>query len=473
MVATAPQLRGYQDKAANEIRDAFRQGYKSPLLVASTGWGKTVLFSYISANAAAKQGKPLILVHRWELMKQASNTLTKFGVRHGLIHADFTPDFTAPVQIASVQTLANRLHYSNLFQPTLTIIDEAHHAAAKTWGKIFDAFPSLKLGVTATPCRRDGKGLDDVFDTLVLGAGMQDLIQMGNLVQPVYYCPSVMDLSGVDTQAGEYITSQLEKVVDKPTITGDAVAHYRKLADGLPAVAFCVSRKHAEHVAQQFREAGYSAYAVDGMTDDKERERILSGLANGTVQVVTSCDLISEGFDVPDIECGIMLCPTKSLSKYIQQGGRILRPKAGKRRAILIDHAGNVFRHGLLEEPREWSLAGEEKTAGKKKAAAATVALKQCTACYAVFKPALACPECGTPIQTKGRELKQVDGVLVELDKEALKRKKEAENLQQKKEIWGAKNLDDLITIEKSRGYKKGWAEHIWTARISKQLKRG
>jgi superfamily II DNA or RNA helicase len=301
-----------------------------------------------------------------------------------------------------------------------------------------------------------------VFDGITIGADVQELIDLGRLVQPVYYCPSQVDLQGVHTRAGDYVKSELEERVDKPAITGDAVTHYRKLADGLPSVAFCVSRKHAQHVAAQFREAGYEAYAVDGMTDDKERDRILTGLGNGKVQVVASCDLISEGFDVPAIGCGIMLRPTKSMGLYIQQGGRVLRPQQGKERAIILDHVGNVFRHGLLEQPREWSLEGEvKKTKKKEKADDEQVNVRQCTSCYAVFAPAPKCPECGAEVKIKERKLEQKEGELVAIDKESVK----AIAFEKKKEVGKARTLDELKAIEAQRGYKKGWAYNIWQAR--------
>ena len=461
-------LRNYQQDAVEKIRGSYRDGKKAPLLVLPTGGGKTIVFSYIAANAAARGKRVLILVHRIELMRQTSEKLHMAGVDHGLINPLFTPNYRKQVQVASVQTLVRRLH--KMPTPDLIIIDEAHHATAGTWRKIIEAYPTaLVLGVTATPCRGDGTGLGleagGIFDDLVLGPQVPFLIENGFLVAPKVYAPKErLDLTGVRTKMGDYVTAEIEQVVDKPRITGDAVNHYRKLCDGAPAVAFCVSIAHAEHVAQEFRAAGYKAYALDGKMDDDTRKRIINGLANGSVQVVASCDLISEGTDIPAIGCAIMLRPTQSTGLYIQQVGRALRPSAGKSHAVILDHVGNVITHGMPDELRDWSLDGEAKR-GKKKAEQA-VKTEQCERCFAIYKPAPACPECGHVKFIEARQPEQVDGELSEITpmQAAMLRR------QRSVEVAKATTREQLEDIAKQRGYKAGWVNHILRSREAKDI---
>lgn len=458
-------LRDYQGDGVNEIRESLKAGKSSPLFVLPTGGGKTVIFCHIAHKTSDKNKNVLVLVHRVELLRQTSKALTKSGVHHGLINPKYTQDYSKSVQVASVQTLVNRL--DKIPAPDLIIIDEAHHATAGSWRKVIEAFPRAKvLGVTATPCRGDGSGLGvesgGVFDDLIIGAQISDLINRGFLVEPVVYAPpSQLDLSAIRIVRGDYDSKQVEKAIDKPKIIGDTVAHYRKLCHGAPAVAFCASIKHAEHVADAFREAGYRAYSVDGSMDDGTRSRILDGLGNGTVDIVTSCDLISEGTDIPAIGCAILLRPTQSLGLYIQQVGRALRPSPGKKEAIILDHVGNVLQHGMPDDIREWDLSAKKRK-GRSKASEASIQIVQCESCYQVFKPADVCPACGEPVKRKIKEMPdQVDGELTKIDKDQIK-------MQRVRLVSNARTLEELKEVGKQLGYKRGWAEHVFNSRQRK-----
>lgn len=462
-------LRPYQSNVVDGIRNAYLNGRKAPLLVLPTGGGKTVVFTYIAANSTARGKRALILVHRVELLRQTSEALHKFGVSHGLINPNYTPNLVPKTQVASVQTLVKRLH--KIAPPDLIIIDEAHHANASTWKTIIEAFPNARLlGVTATPCRGDGTGLGipsgGFFDEMVMGPQITELIKMGYLVKPVIYAPKErLDLTGLRTKMGDYVKDELASLVDKPQITGSAVEHYMKICPGTPAVVFCVNVAHAQHVAHEFRSAGFRAYHADGTMDDADRKRILNGLGNGQVQVVTSCDLISEGTDIPAIGCAILLRPTQSTGLYLQQVGRALRPCAGKDRAIILDHVGNVLNHGLPDEEREWSLDGDLKRKKKKKEQKEAANVMQCEKCYAMHEPAPACPICGHVKERKAKEIKAVDGELRQItDMEALMLKRN-----KAKEVGRAKTLEDLEKIALARGYKPGWAKHVWRSRQAKE----
>lgn len=451
-------LRPYQQQAVDGIRDSYRQGNKSPLLVLPTGGGKTIVFTYIAANASARGKRVLVLVHRIELMRQTSEKLHNFGVDHGLINPLFTPQYWKSVQVASVQTLVRRLNKLAAAPPDLIIVDEAHHATAGTWRTIIEAYPNaLVLGVTATPCRGDGTGLGKdaggMFDDLIIGPQITDLINDGFLVSPKVYAPlEQIDLTGLRTRMGDYVKEDVERAVDKPKITGHAVDHYRRLCPGAPAVAFCVSIAHAEHVAEEFKSAGFRAVALDGSHDDDYRKRILKALATGEVQVVTSCDLISEGTDIPAIGAAILLRPTQSLGLYLQQVGRALRTCEGKEQAIILDHVGNVITHGMPDDYRAWSLDGTEKRARGAKSEP-TIRVNQCDNCFAVFAPAPACPQCGHVKHVQDRAPEQVDGDLKEVsaaDAALIRRQKAAE-------VAKARSREDLEAIAKARGYKPGW----------------
>lgn len=455
-------LRDYQSDLVGAVRDSYRARKKSPLVVSPTGSGKTVMFAYIADGTSKKGNKVLILVHRQELVDQTAKTLGAFQVPHGIIAAGRTPDRTHRVQIASVQTVVRRLEF---FKPDLIIIDEAHHGTAGSWRKVIDGNPQARiLGVTATPERLDGRGLGEVFDELIRGPEVADLIEQGHLCRPKYYAPpTVADLSHIAKTAGDYNRGELAAAMDKSAITGDAVDHYRRICPGVPAVAFCASIAHAEHVAQQFEAAGFKAATLDGTLDrDQRRDRVIA-LGERRIHVLTSCEIINEGFDLPIVTAAILLRPTMSLGLHLQQIGRVLRPAPGKTHSVILDHVGNLARHGLAEDFREWSLDGRKR--GKKKASdEPELSVRQCLQCFCCHAPALVCPECGFVYPIRTRELEHVEGELVEIDVEAMRRAK-------KKEQASAQTLYELIALGRTRGMNnpRGWAIHVLKARNQRE----
>jgi superfamily II DNA or RNA helicase len=459
-------LRDYQETTVNEVREAYIQKYNTPLVVLPTGAGKTVVFCHIAQTSVKRGKRVLILVHRVELLRQTSAKLNENGVNHGLINPKFTPNLNASVQVASVQTLVNRL--SKINAPDLIIIDEAHHSTAGSWNKIINFFPNVKiLGVTATPCRSDGTGLGNIFDKLIVGPQIAELIQRGFLVKPIVYAPaSRVDLKSIKITRGDYDKDQIAQLIDKPRITGDAVSHYMRIADGMPAVVFCISVMHSQHVAEEFRARGYKAFSVDGTMEDSIREKLLSGLGNGSVDIITSCDLISEGTDIPAIGCAILLRPTMSTGLYLQQLGRALRLSEGKTKAIILDHVGNTLIHGMPDMIREWSLEGSKKT--KKSISETGIRVLQCSSCFAMFEPNVGntCDVCGESMKISAREIEQIEGELVKLsDEEIVIQKKEKQE-----QVRKARTLEELLKIQKENGYKYGWAQHMFNARNKKML---
>jgi len=470
-------LRPYQSDLVTRARESYRAGHHAPLIVLPTGGGKTAIFSSIAEGAAARGNRVNILVHRDCILRQTINLLTDIGVSFGVIAPghSMTDD---RIQVSSVYTLSRRL--DRIPAPELVIIDECHHAKASTWSAILTAWRDQTriLGVTATPCRLDGHGLGvqagGFFDNLILGPGVRELTEAGYLSPAVVYVPPTeLDLSGVHVKMGDFVTGEVADRVDKPKITGSAIEHYARLCPGAPAVAFCANVTHSEHVAAEFCAAGFPAAAIDGKLPRGVIDRRLADLASGALKIITSCNLISEGFDLPHCMCAIGLRPTCSLSLHLQQWGRALRPAKGKTHAVILDHVGNVYRHGLPSDDRAWTLEGRKQ--GKREASAPVdIGLRQCEKCYAMFARELQrCPHCGAMAVISDREIKQVEGELVKFEEERRAAQvAKQERIERGMPIWDLERayrdgqidagelLRQLKIVGEQRGYAKaaGWA---------------
>lgn len=464
-----PDLRPYQIRAVDAVRRHIQQGSRSPLLVAPTGAGKTVILSHITASAVAKGRRVVIVAHRAELLNQIIEALRAVLIDPGIIAPWARPNPFRPVQVASVQTLARR---DTPIKCDLLIVDEAHHTTASNqWGQVIARLaPRHILGLTATPLRTDGQGLGveagGIYDAMEVVTTTLELVEAGYLARPVVYAPRQrVDLGGVKMRGGDYDHKSLAGLM-KGQITGDAVAEYGRRCPGAAAVAFGVSLDHCNDIATQFNEAGIAAEVIDGTQDHHERAMILNRLRAKVTRVVVSCDLIGEGFDLPAIETAILLRPTISTALYLQQVGRALRLAPGKERATILDHAGNALRHGLPTDEREWSLAGEDdaKRAARRKADPDAAPVWQCCRCYA-YTPSgePECEECGLE-RPAPRAVTQVAGDLVEVTTPPARRDPERA---------GARSLADLQRIEKARGYKAGWANHVWRARMARMEGKG
>lgn len=457
-----------QASLVDNVRAAMQSGFRAPLVVAPCGFGKTVLFSFFAKQANLKGKRVLILAHRDELLEQISGTLTQFEVRHSFISADrwYLPEHQT--HVASVQSLVRRL--DSIPQPDFIIIDEAHHAIPESsWGKVLKRFPrAWRLGVTASPQRLSGEPLSDLFDKMVLGPTTRKLIETGRLSGYRIFAPSKPDLSAVHTRMGEYARGELAVAIDKPAITGSALEHYKKLAAGKRAIVFCVSVEHAKNVALEFKAAGVNATSIDGTMQKDARRGVVSDFREGALQVLTSCDIISEGFDLPAIECAIMLRPTQSLALWIQQSGRALRVFPGKSEAIILDHAGNTSKHGLPDEERAWSL--DSPIAAERNDDGESISVRICKQCFAAQPPNPTCVYCGFVFPVKIREVEERDGELVELTKEQLEKQKATRTA----ERTSSKSREDLIRLGRARGYKSAerWADHILEAREKKKMER-
>ena len=460
------EQRIYQKEAIQNCRNAFGIKKKSVLLVMPTGAGKTVVFSQIAKNAVEKNNNVLILVHRRELVTQASRKLAAINVDHGIIAAKFKPT-DAPIQIASVQTLVRRLDTTK-FVPSLIIIDEAHHAVAGSWEKILNHYPkAIRLGVTATPCRLDGRGLKEFFDDLILGPTIPELVEQGYLSpHRVFAAPKPVSLDGLKTRAGDFAKDELSERMKEYVIKGDTIEHWRKHANGVPSVAFCCDILHAEAVVERFNDSGIRAGIITGEMKNDDRDQVINDLSSGRIQVLVSVDVVSEGFDLPIIGCAILLRPTKSEGLYMQQVGRILRPQKNKV-AIVLDHVNSTRDHGFVDDVRNWSLNAKRKSKRENQQAPSVTV---CEKCFATYRPQRICPCCGFEKEIARRKIRFEEAELIELKREEVRLNAE-EKTQRNTEYKNAKTLQDFLAIAERRGYKKGWAYFAFKNKGVKTIK--
>lgn len=442
-------LRQYQSDVVRDLRAQFAWRNKRVLLVLPTGGGKTVCFCFMCENAVQRGKRVCILAHRKEILDQIISALGKFGVKCN------QPDCL--VSVLSVQTVARRL--DKMKAPDFLIIDEAHHSCSATYVKILAAWSEAHvLGVTATPERLDGRGLGEFYPKMVVGPTVRWLMDNLFLSKAVYYAPKdKLDFSAVRKVAGDFDRGQLAEIVDKPTITGDAVATYQKHCAGQRAVVFCISIAHAEHTAAIFKAAGIPSESIDGKLSREQRDFRVNALRSGEILVLTSCELISEGFDLPSVAAAILLRPTASLAMYLQQVGRALRPKPDGGHATILDHVGNCLRHGLAEEERDWSLDGRAAKRRKQPEP------KTCKKCFAIYH-GQKCPQCGEEPEGKPREIEYEPGELERITAEQWAKVK----TDARARIPAARTMSDFQSIARDLGYKPGWAWHMMQIRSRK-----
>jgi len=448
------RLRPYQEQAVAELRALVLRGARRILIAAATGSGKTSIAGYLICRAVAKGHRSLFIAHRRELINQAYGRLVQMGLSEDEVGVIMARDPRrrpgARVQVASIDTLRNRP------KPRADIVftDEAHRALARSYRELAAHYPdAIHIGLTATPYRADGRGLGDMYDELVPVSSPRELIREGFLVEPrVFTVPreALPDLSAVRVRRGDYHESELAEAVDRKHLVGNIVEHWHRHAQGLRTVAFAVSVRHSEHIAEQFRQAGVPAEHLDGTTSIEERDAILGRLERGETQLVASVGVLCEGWDQPSVKCAILARPTKSTGLYLQQAGRILRPW-GDLQAVILDHAGCALAHGLPQDDRRFTVDPAKKR--RKGAAAVGPPLKTCEECYAVVHAATRlCPECGFVFQPPREVPQEASGDLVEVS---------ATGLREQRAAW-----EKLCAVAARRGFKPGWANHRYRERF-------
>ncbi|MYB36790.1 MAG: DEAD/DEAH box helicase [Gammaproteobacteria bacterium] len=450
------ELRPYQLQAVEDIRLALKdQG--SAVYQLATGAGKTVVGGEVGRRVTDRGNQALFLVHRRELVTQTIDTIQDMipGLSIGVEARGWPAMPWAPLQIGMVQTMVRR---ESTLRPRIIIVDEAHHVRTKSWETILGRYPDAWiLGLTGTPQRLDGKGLGTHFRILVQGPTIPDLVGMGYLA-PVrtLRLPAALKLSGVKKdRRGEYDRGEAQRRLDEKVIA-DTTASYLRYARGRRAMFFGITREHSRRVCASLRAVGVSAEHVDGDDHDSRRDRIMAGLRDGALDVVGNCDLISEGFDAPGCDCILMGSHTASVTRYLQQAGRAMRPHPTDptREALILDLAGISHDLGLPDEIRDWSLEdGEvnEREKGKR-------ILKTCPVCRTGFY-GNRCKHCGHQLAAPMPDVAEVDTEL----EEATPTIDHKKTLRQ--QVGMCKNAPNpracLEAIAKARKYKAGWVDHV------------
>ena len=459
------QLRGYQGGAIGKLRSALARGRRRLMLYSPTGSGKTEMALAMILAAVAKGRRVVFIVNRKELVRQASRRLTRAGIAHGIMQAENTRSLDAKVLVCSIDTV----HRRGLPEDVgLIVIDEAHAVAGsvKYRALLFKYNRVPVVGLSATPFS-PGLGKDytelhgPLFEELVEATTIRELIDLGFLVDCDVYAPADPDLSGVKTQRGiggdlDYNETQLAEAVDKPALVGDIVQHLQRIAPGKQTVVFATSIAHSQHIVAEFIRHGVRAAHIDYHHDDEERAEILDGFNQGRFTVLSNSALLAEGWDCPSCEVMVLARPTKSLIRYVQMVGRVLRPHPGKARAIVVDHSGTVLRLGFATDDLPLELDdGNASKAGSRKQERKASEPKACPSCKYVRPAGVhACPSCGFA-PTRQSDVEVADGELVKLDRKG----KKPASKDTKQHVYS-----QLLQVCRAKGYRPGWAANQYRA---------
>lgn len=426
------ELRKYQTDLINNIKRSIMTGHRSIVAVLGCGGGKSIIQADIARSATAKGNRVLFLVHRKELCRQMADTFTRHGVNMNLCSVNM------------VQTISR--HLDDITDPSLIITDEAHHSTANTYRKIYDRFPNaVKLGFTATPIRLGRGGLGDVYDDLITSVSTKWLIKNKYLSSYKYYSVKLADTSSLHIRSGEFNADEVACLMQNKEIYGKTVTQWERLAKNKKTIVYCASVETSKMTADEFLKSGYISYSLDATTPEKERTDIVERFRKGQIQILCNCDLFGEGLDVPDCECVVLLRPTQSLTLYIQQSMRSMRYMPDKT-AIIIDHVGNCYLHGLPDDDRKWSLESKIKQEN-------TVKIRECKNCFAVYPPTLSkCPYCRYEAV---KEVRHSNKKTIEIDLVELHRQEDIKNTRLSEAVLNT--WEDVVDFQKVKGYKFAW----------------
>ena len=440
------ELRPYHLDLFQKTQSAFLQGYRRPLVVAPCGAGKSYLFAEMVRKS---KGEVLVLTHRQELKEQHEKLFRDLGIENA--------------RVAMILTEANRL--GQYPTPAMVVADEAHLSRSNSWMKVIEYYNTWTVGLTATPVRLDGKPLGDVFHTLIEGVDVRWLIDHGNLAPYEYYAPTLIETDGLRTMAGDYVVSDLEKLMNERAIYGDVIKTYQRFAPGERSIVYCVSVEHARKTADAFNSAGIRAEFLSAGTPAGRRKQILDGFRSGEFAVLCNVGIISEGVSIDEVSCCLLLRPTESVALGIQQMMRCMRYLPGKT-AKIIDFVGNYTRIGLPDDERVWSL-GEPLKRRPRTDGNGDFYIRSCPQCYMTFKTAPICPFCGAEYPLHPREIKAHEDIeLRRITAEDMARV-EAEKKKARMEQGRAQTFEELVAIGKARGFKNPayWAAQVMRGR--------
>ena len=359
------ELRDYQLSGIDNIMKAWEDS-RSVLFQMPTGTGKTTLFCELVRKFTKElypDKKVLVITHRKELVEQAFNRLVSdFHLTTGTISSNFISNYSAQIQVASIQTLVRRVeHQKDIF--SLIIIDEAHHALAGTYRQLWNYYPNAKfLGVTATPTRTNGQGFQDLFERLVTSNSIKWFIKNNHLADIRYYASHTPDVSNIKIKAGDYDETELSEIMQDKSVMADLVQSYKDFAHEKKIIVFAVNRAHSNKIVEKYNSCGYAAKSIDTYTSSDERRKIVQDFRDNKFKILCNVNIFTEGFDCPDVDAVQLARPTKSLTLFLQQVGRCMRPHENKNYGIVLDNAGLWKEHGLPKMDREWLLNGNDKS---------------------------------------------------------------------------------------------------------------
>jgi len=433
------QLRPHQQEAIDRLWLQAKRGSKRIVLQAPTGFGKTLTAAKIIERALSKKNRVLFTVPRLSLVSQAVADFEAEGIHHiGVMQADHPrTDPSAPVQVASIQTLNMRL--ASVEQPQLVIVDECHEDF-KVINKMMASWPSLFIGLSATPWRQ-GMGLQ--WEVLVQTKPISWLIEHGFLSKFTVFAPDVPDLSDVEVRAGEYVESALEQVMGEAKILGNVVQTWLAKGENRPTLVFGVNRAHAGKLRDQFESAGVAAAYVDCETDPIHRAEIGRKFRNGEYKVACSVRTLTTGIDWP-VSCIVDAAPTKSEMLHVQKCGRGLRINPGTEDCLFLDHAGNALRLGLVTDINHDEL---DKTPKGQKSKPVKLKLpKPCHSCEVLFT-GRKCPACGAERKPPSGYIETAEGELVAIGQARFR----APTREEKQRFW---SMALWLDCERGKGGK-------------------
>ena len=444
-------LRDYQLDLYGKTIDALKNGKSRVLITAPCGSGKSFLFLKMCESAINNNKKVLILVHRKELAEQHRDLLAEHGMN--------VPN----IRIALFFSEVNKLGQHD--KPDLIIADESHWIP-RTLRTVLDYYNCWVIGLTATPCRLTGASMGDVYEVLVTGISVKELIARKCLAPYEYYSVPVADTSELPIQHGEYVMASAERLLMQTAIYGDVIKSYQKFADGARTIIYATSIKHSKSVVKAFCDAGYKAAHIDGSMSKADRKKIMDDFKSGEINIISNVMLIVEGISIPDCECCILLRPTVSTTVFIQSSMRCMRYKEGKT-AKIIDCVMNYTKMGFPDDDREWSL--EKKLTHRKEFNEdGTLSIRQCENCFRCFQGNI-CPYCKTEHIPKGRELKAIQDVELKQIQAVEKEEQERQKKIARMEVGQCRTIADLQKIAKERGYKQAW---VWQMAKVKHIMR-
>lgn len=446
-------LREHQQEVIDKLREGFQQGHKRQLLYAATGFGKSEVAAYIMQETAKNYKRAAMIVDRIVLAEQTSLRLAKYSIPHGVMqsqHWRYRP--YEAIQVCSAQTLEKRKHFP---ETSLVILDECHVQRRGTIEWIKNHPETHVIGLTATPFT---SGLGSVYTNVVSATPTGKLVDKGWLCPLRVYVAKEIDMAGAKKVAGEW--SQGAATERGMQITGDVVAEWVKKTHevfGGPkkTIVFCSGVDHGRDLEKQFKAAGYNFVSISYKEEDEFKRETIEEFskADTTIHGLIATDILTRGFDVPDVMIGVSARPfSKSLSSHVQQMGRVMRPYEGKEFGIWIDHSGNylrfrddwedVYDNGVSTLSEGGEKAKSEPTEREKKES-------KCPSCSALWvRGTDTCPYCGH-VKIRIAQVQSVPGELIELN--AAGTKKSVDN----REFYR-----QLLHYSKSRGYKDGWAAY-------------